>query len=120
MNIPRMFADSNLEKFSDQVEQLKHIASLHEGSRDSINPKGMMNRKARVHILEEGRVPLLLVLGRMDNYIDCELVAGTIKLPVNARLEILEHSGHMGFIEEAGKSAGLVIDFCERVAAVKD
>lgn len=115
VNIPRMFADSNLEKFSSQVEKLKQIASFHEGAGIVSIVKGMMNRKSRVNILEEGGVPLLLILGRKDNYINCEMITGGLILPANASLEILEESGHMGFIEEADRSLDLVLTFCESV-----
>jgi pimeloyl-ACP methyl ester carboxylesterase len=47
----------------------------------------------------------------MDSYIPCELIQTKVKLPSNARVVVLNKSGHMGFIEEEGLSVNVVSDF---------
>ena len=61
---------------------------------------GMMARPSRLSVMEEGKVPCLWILGAMDNYIPCDTIQKRVKLPSNARVVVLEKSGHMGFIEE--------------------
>ena len=110
-NISQMYATRNLEKFAGELKRSKDIAAgiRDEGIIAVLN--GMMNRPSRLKVMEEGRVPCLWILGRLDNYIACEDVISKVRLPSNARLEILENSGHMGFIEEQDLSVKLVSDF---------
>lgn len=111
INIPKMFSNSNLDRFALEVERSKEIASFHEAEGIVSIVKGMMNRKSREHVVTEGRVPLLIILGTKDNYIDYESVMSRISLPSNGSIETLSRSGHMGFIEEADRSKEIVTKF---------
>ena len=75
----------------------------------------MMTRPSRLSVMEEGKVPGLWILGVMDNYIPCDIMRARVKLPSNARLIVLQNSGHMGFIEEEDKSLSLITDFVEKL-----
>ena len=75
----------------------------------------MIERPSRLQLLEEGRVPLLLVLGTMDNYIPYDHVCDSIKLPSNAELVTLTDSGHLGFVEEKVKSQKAISEFFQKV-----
>lgn len=110
-NISQMYATRNLGKFSAELQRSKDIAATirDEGIIAVLN--GMMNRPSRLKVMEEGKLPCLWILGRLDNYISCNDVISKVRLPSNARLEILENSGHMGFIEEQDLSVKLVSDF---------
>lgn len=110
-NISQMYATQNLEKFSKDLQRSKDIAATirDEGIIAVLN--GMINRPSRQKIMEEGRVPCLWILGRQDNYISLTDVLSKVNLPGNARVEILENSGHMGFIEEQDLSVKLISDF---------
>jgi pimeloyl-ACP methyl ester carboxylesterase len=110
-NVRKMFADSNIPKFTEELERSKTIASSISAEGIISVLKGMMARTSRVHIMEEGRVPCLWILGRMDNYIPCDIIQQKIKFPANGTLTILENSGHLGFIEEKEKSAAVLADF---------
>lgn len=110
-NVSLMFASSNLDRFKDELALLKNIASglSDEGVIAVLN--GMMLRPSRLSVMEAGIVPCLWILGRHDNYIRCESIQTRVVLPPNARVVILENSGHIGFIEEKDVSAGIVTDF---------
>ena len=113
--VRRMYADINLEKFHDAYERSKRIAS---GIRDegiTAVLRGMMTRPSRVHLMEEGKVPCLWILGAKDNYMQCESMKKRVKLPQNAELVILENSGHMGFIEEEERSLEVLRKFLDRI-----
>jgi pimeloyl-ACP methyl ester carboxylesterase len=113
-NIAKMFATSNLKKFSASIERAKQIASSIKGEGIIAVLKGMMARPSRLAVMEEGKVPCLWILGAMDNYIDCEQVQTKIRLPQNAGLAILKNSGHMGFIEEEEKSLEILMEFVDK------
>lgn len=112
-NVLNMFASENLEQFAGQLERSKQIASRirDEGIISVLN--GMMIRSSRVHIMEQGEVPCLWILGRKDFYIPCDSVQSGVKLPYNAKVIILENSGHLGFIEEESKALEAITAFAE-------
>lgn len=110
-NIIRMFAPSNLEKFSDALQRSKDIASWIPGEGIIAVLNGMMIRPSRLSFMEEGNVPCLWILGSMDNYIPCELIKAQVKLPSNAKTVILKKSGHLGFIEEEELSVKILSEF---------
>jgi pimeloyl-ACP methyl ester carboxylesterase len=76
---------------------------------------GMIVRPSRQYILEKGTIPLLWILGRHDLYFSPEKAQRDIGLPHNAKVIILEDSGHLGFIEETEKSAFLLKEFAIRI-----
>jgi len=61
---------------------------------------GMKQRPDRTAVLKHNRLPLLLIGGMMDNYIPVEEFERLVELVPHASVLRLEHSGHMGFIEE--------------------
>jgi pimeloyl-ACP methyl ester carboxylesterase len=114
-NVTRMFATSNLEKFSVALQRSKDIASVIPGNGIIAVLNGMIQRPSRLSFMEEGRVPCLWILGSMDNYIPCEAIQKKVKLPANATVFVLQNSGHMGFIEEEKLSARIIADFVNRL-----
>jgi pimeloyl-ACP methyl ester carboxylesterase len=113
-NISRMFATSNLQKFSDVCQKLKEAALSIKGEGIIAVLKGMIARPSRLSVMESGRVPCLWILGSMDNYINCEQIQTKVKLPANAKVVILKNSGHMGYIEEKDKSVKIITEFIEK------
>jgi pimeloyl-ACP methyl ester carboxylesterase len=110
-NISKMFAEKNLERFSNEVERSKEIASSVPAEGIVAVLKGMMERKSRIDVMEKGEVPCLWILGAMDNYIDCNVIQTKVSLPRNAELKILQNSGHLGFVEEENISAEILKSF---------
>lgn len=110
-SISMMYASENRSKFRESLQRSKDIASTicDEGIIAILN--GMMERSSRLSVMEKGKVPCLWILGKMDNYISCDIVQERVKLPANARVVILEKSGHMGFVEEEDLSAKVLTDF---------
>jgi pimeloyl-ACP methyl ester carboxylesterase len=114
-NVIRMFADSNLEKFSGVLQRSKDIASRIPGAGIIAVLNGMMIRPSRLTFMEEGKVPCLWILGSMDNYIPCDLIQSMVNLPSNARVVVLKNSGHMGFVEEEDLSVKTISNFVQTI-----
>ncbi len=110
-NVSMMFAEKNLKALPTALERSKMIASRNPGEGIIALLNGMIARPSRQSVLEQGRVPLLWLLGRNDLYFTPEKALKEIRLPLNAEVVILENSGHLGFIEETEKSAGLIAGF---------
>lgn len=115
-NIEKMFASVNLERFGDQVMRLKKVASNIPGNGIISLLNGMIKRPSRAGVMEEGRVPCLWILGKMDNYIAYGAVKEKVRLPENARIVTLENSGHLGFIEEEEYTAEVVSNFVKSIS----
>lgn len=114
-NVSMMFATRNLNKFKDALQHSKDIASRirDEGIIAALN--GMMVRPSRISVMEKGQVPCLWILGRLDNYIHYEAIQTKVDLPPNAKVVVLENSGHLGFIEEKELSVKIVEEFIEEL-----
>jgi pimeloyl-ACP methyl ester carboxylesterase len=114
-NISRMFASSNLERFPVALRRSLEIAGglKDEGIIAVLN--GMMTRPSRLEVMEAGRVPCLWILGTRDNYIPCDAIQKRVKLPSNAKVVVLENSGHLGFIEEEHKSLEVLSEFIVKI-----
>jgi pimeloyl-ACP methyl ester carboxylesterase len=110
-NITRMFAEKNLDKMSEAVIHSKRIASKTPAEGIIAVVNGMIIRPSRKELFQKGIKPLLWILGRGDQYFTPDAVASTVKLPANAKMVVLENSGHMGFVEETALSAKLITEF---------
>jgi len=114
-NVSMMFARDNLKAMKAELERSKKIASGNTAEGIIALVNGMIARPSRQYILESGVVPLLWILGRHDLYFSPEKAMRDTGLPHNAEVVILEKSGHLGFIEEAEKSASLIGGFAEKL-----
>ena len=72
---------------------------------------GMIARKDQNGMLRQTKVPVLFILGRKDNYIPVEVAEKMVAEHPEARVVWLEHSGHMGFLEEPEATAKALLDF---------
>ena len=113
-SVQKMFASKNLEKFKAELQHSKEISATIPGEGIISVLNGMMARPSRLAVMEEGKIPLLWILGAMDNYINCEQIQGRVTLPGNAELCILPDSGHMGFIEEEEQSLKAMAEFVNK------
>jgi pimeloyl-ACP methyl ester carboxylesterase len=114
-NVTRMFAPSNIDKFSEALQRSKEIASKIPGEGIIAVLSGMMQRPSRLDLMEEGRVPCLWILGTMDSYISYDLIQEKVILPVNASVVLLDKSGHLGFIEEEDRSVEVITGFVKKL-----
>lgn len=115
-SILKMYATPNLGKFRDALKRSKKISDSIPVEGIIAVLKGMMARPSRQAVMEKGQVPLLWILGTMDNYINCEQIQTKVNLPANAEVFILKNSGHMGFIEEEGLALEKLTEFVEELS----
>ncbi len=106
-----LYAGKNLEVFKESVERSENIAASTDAKTIIADLKGMMDRTSRVNLIEDGKVPFLWILGTMDSHISHAEMQQKINLPANARVVILNNSGHMGFIEEEDLAVKYLTEF---------
>jgi pimeloyl-ACP methyl ester carboxylesterase len=119
VNIPKAFADSNVERMHKQVVRCQEIAFQNEDRGIISLLNGMKNRSDHSTTLSDSTLPLLLIGGEKDNYIPMEVFSRLAQLAPHASLLRLKESGHMGFIEEADLSAETLLEFSRSVIVLK-
>ena len=100
VNIPKGFADDNLEKLRSQVDRVRNLAMKNNDQGIVAIINGMKERPDRTGVLKNNGLPLLLIGGMKDNYISGEVFEELVGLAPHAKILRLQESGHMGFLEE--------------------
>lgn len=115
VNIPKGFASTNISRFSAEIEKAKNLAM--ECPDDGIVAllNGMKERPDRTHVLQDSRLPVLLIGGQKDNYIPVEVFERLLELAPHAAHIRLPESGHMSFVEEPGAVAAALMKMMENI-----
>ena len=110
VNIPKAFAEDNLERLEAEVEFARSIAleNREEGIVAMLN--GMKDRPDRTSVLQDPAIPVLLIGGLKDNYIPEEVFERLVSLAPHAKVLKLSDSGHMGFTEEPERVARALVE----------
>jgi len=116
VNVPKLFADDNLQAFSPQVEWVRGIAESTPGEGIIANLRGMMERPDRSGLVASTTKPFRMVAGKKDKYINYQTVVPAIPIPQKGELIALENSGHLGFIEEKARSLEIFRHFLAEAA----
>ena len=94
------FAPENIKRLNDYIEDLRELILITEDEGVIAILGGMIERKSRGEQLRDSGIPHLFIFGRHDYYIPEDVAEEMIAADPNAEVMWLEHSGHMGFIEE--------------------
>ena len=94
------FAPENVKRLNDYIEDLRELILITEDEGVIAILGGMIERKSRGEQLRDSTIPHLFIFGRHDFYIPEEVAEEMIAADAGAKVLWLEHSGHMGFIEE--------------------
>ena len=105
------FAPQNQSRFREEIEGLSELVMLTEEEGIEALLRGMAERKDRSEVLRNLRVPVLFIFGRGDQYIVAETAERMIREFPAAQVAWLEHSGHMGFVEEPEEAARILLEF---------
>jgi len=115
INIPKAFADDNLQRFTAEIEHARNIAVTTPDRGIICALEGMKSRPDRRRVLRESVVPVMIIAGRKDNYIPSEVYEQHFNLAPKHHVLILENSGHMGFIEEKDKALDGILKFLKKI-----
>lgn len=107
------FAPENRTKFADVIEDLDELVMVTEDEGITALLRGMMERPDRNDMLRGLDIPQMFVFGRHDEYMPVAAAETIAEHHPQARVVWLEHSGHMGFIEEPEASAAALLEFME-------
>lgn len=115
---PKGFAEVNRTRLWDQIATQEEMACMSEDEGIVALLGGLMQRRDQNDMLRKLNVPQLFIFGRMDGFIPVETAEMLQKAHPQAEVAWLDHSGHMGFLEEPERSAEILNDFFARVGPV--
>ncbi len=112
--IPDLFAAPNRKRFADRIEELKKEA--HSISKENIISalRGMRDRRDRLMVLRQSDYPVLFIGGRQDKRIPVDKLLAQVKEPSHSELLLLQHTGHMGWLEQEKITMDAIHSFAKR------
>jgi pimeloyl-ACP methyl ester carboxylesterase len=113
--IPGHFDPENVQKFQSEIKELQQIAEQTPKEGIIAALEGMKNRPDRQHVLTQSKVPVLFIVGKNDSRVPMQVVLPQTVLPEHSEMLLLDHVGHMGFIEAPGKTFAAIKGFAQRI-----
>lgn len=109
--IPKLYSPSSQTAHLSIIQ--KHIDDVSYFSEAALTSyyQSMMERPDRAAVLKQNKMPVLFVLGRNDSIIPFENALKLVTMPDIAYIHALENSGHMGMVEEPGKTNKIINNF---------
>lgn len=111
--IPNLYGPVSKEKRKDLIEE--HLLSTRNFLAEALVSyyEAMIARPDRTHLLSMTDLPVLFIAGRHDAAVPCEDALRQSHLPRLSYIHILEHSGHMGMLEEPEESNKALLSYIE-------
>ncbi len=107
------FAEENRKRLADEIDALGEQVMLTEDEGIVALLNGMIEREDMNEMLRRLEAPVLFIFGKGDGYIGPETAEAMIRNHPQAQVVWLEHSGHMGFVEEPDAAAKALEAFVE-------
>lgn len=104
------FAPENVKRLADYIEDISELILMTEDEGVIAILGGMIERKSRGEDLLKSGIAHMFIFGRHDYYIPEDVAQEMINADPTARVVWLEHSGHMGFIEEPELTANAILE----------
>ena len=98
--VPSLFDDSNRAALSQDIKDLQEQCLETRTEAIIAAQKGMMARPSRIPVLQQLEIPVLFIYGKNDNRIPLEIAISQAMLPHHSEILLLDHVGHMAFMEE--------------------
>lgn len=111
MGVPKMFAQEYIDKRKELLGKSLQIASNITASGMIACLTAMMKRPDRSVFLMNSNFPVLLILGKHDEYFSYKDISAYSNKIKQIKTVVLEKSGHLGMFEEPEISLQLLCDF---------
>jgi pimeloyl-ACP methyl ester carboxylesterase len=109
--IPNLFSPESRKRMPETIEDLIARGNNFSAAALVSYYEAMMQRPDRTEVLKKAKAPVLFVMGKHDTVIPMNDMLKQCHLPEKSYIHILEKSGHMGMIEEAGASSRILEEF---------
>ncbi|MDE6861680.1 MAG: alpha/beta hydrolase [Alistipes sp.] len=108
------FAPENITRLKGWIDDLEELVVMTEDDGVIALINGMIERKDMNDMLRSTPVRHMFIFGRHDGYIPLETAEKIVSDHPEAEVVWLEHSGHMGFLEEPEACAAAIVEFIGR------
>lgn len=98
--VPTLFDSANRAALSQDIKDLQEQCLETRTESIIAAQMGMMNRPSRITVLEKLEVPVMFIYGKNDNRIPIEIAISQAMIPSHSEILLLDHVGHMSFMEE--------------------
>ena len=105
---PNLYSPATKEAAPALIEKHINASAGFSGEALIAYYEAMIERPDRTEVLRRATVPILFVLGRWDTAVPFEDSLAQTHLPQLAYIHVLEHSGHMGMVEEPERSTAIL------------
>jgi pimeloyl-ACP methyl ester carboxylesterase len=112
--IPDLFAETNVLRFSDDIERISKEAEKMSSESIIAALHGMKDRSGKFDLLLNTNIPVLFIAGKEDIRIPVQNILAQAILPGYSEVLVLGDVGHMGFIEAAEKTLEMVRSFAQK------
>ena len=110
LSIPKMYAQSNLRKFDEKIEETVEISETHDPNGIVACIKGMMERTDTKDVLAKSE-KAMFIFGTEDKFITGEIREKLIGEFPNVKAVVIPETGHNSFIEEPEKVMEAIENF---------
>ncbi|MFI5128882.1 MAG: alpha/beta fold hydrolase [Chitinophagales bacterium] len=108
---PNLFSPQTKEQSPELVSQfIQSLSNFSAGSLISYY-ESMIKRPDRTGVLKHTKLPVLFIMGEYDNAVPLEDGLKLCQMPEKAYIHVLHQSGHMGMLEEPGKTSQMLEEF---------
>lgn len=112
--IAGLFPEEVREIYAKEINQLIRRAKKMQKENIVASLEGMKDRYDQTLLLRTTSLPVLFILGLKDSKAPVARLWEMISLPAHSQSLILRETGHMGYIEEPGKTLIAVKGFAKR------
>ena len=109
--VPNSFAPSNRDRMHEQIEQMQAQIALTDDEGIVALLGGLIARCDQNDMMRQLNLPELFIFGREDPLIPPEKALLLAEAHPQAEIAWLEHSGHMGHLEEPEQTAQIIQSF---------
>jgi pimeloyl-ACP methyl ester carboxylesterase len=109
--MPNLFSPHSRANMASKIEQFVAQTNNFSGAALVSYYEAMMRRPDRTSVLRNLKIPMLMIAGKYDNAAPLNDLLNQCHLSEISYFHILSESGHMGMIEEVGKSNQILNDY---------
>ena len=110
-----LFYPKNREQLSEEIDQLKDVCRRMDVKSVVATTLAMRDRKDRIEVLKQTKLPVLFIIGKEDSAIPYEKSMEQCYLPEKHQVYILEETGHMGMYERKDESIKVISEFFQSI-----
>ena len=109
--VPPLFHEKHREALKETIDWLTSVAATTSKESVIATLKAMRERKTRIEVLKNIKVPVLFIIGEDDSAIQLDASLEQASFPDKAVKHILSETGHMGMFERKEETLKIVQDF---------